>query len=157
LIGVLFLILIAVPQSPSLDASSLITWNATQRSSDALPWQAYTLLSVGAEAEARGVIRELLKADSADPDALRFQLELDAPYPHKQELVLRDAESWLSRFQASEPVASVESVSKLISFLRQEVARRDSIADKSALLWQGPLAGFFFLLALFMSARRFLT
>jgi hypothetical protein len=150
------LLLTAFFQQPLDDAVSFLTWNDTHRQTESLSWQAFTLVSAGAEQEARSVIRQILVSSPDDPDALRYSIELDALYPKLHSEVLQRAFEWRSNFSAAQPAAVQASVSNMIQFLETETMRRDQLAAKRVLLWAAPLLGLSSLIgAVYFLSRRF--
>ncbi|MBC8327820.1 MAG: hypothetical protein ISR76_07385 [Planctomycetes bacterium] len=95
----------------------------------------------GALAEAQAAVHSLNRLDPGNPDAERFQLQLDSHRPERLDRTLEAARSFLDRYRESSRVSAAQlaSVTQLHAWLAAERQRRAGLRSSTAIARWAPV------------------
>jgi hypothetical protein len=144
------------------DAREVLAWHAARSAEDArgpaaaeaLRAQLYAYQAVGAEGEAWNAADRLTALDDADPDGLRYRVQLCIADPARWEEGVRTAEQWLAQNQAR-PEREHAAVLAALDVLRERSdAHRAALQRRHARAWVPWAAWVAFLLGAAVVAHR---
>jgi len=144
------------------DAREVLAWHAARSAEDArtpataedLRARLYAYQAAGAEGEAWNAAGRLAALDPADPDGLRYRVQLCVGDPARWEEGVRTAEQWLAQ-NSTRPERERASVEAALGVLRERSdARSAALQRRHARAWVPWAAGAAFLLGAAALVRR---